>query len=243
MTKILNYIKNANGIGAKYILIFCAAAALVFTIAFRASQNNMPERLQNTANQLLPIKVENGTIVTPANTFKTATLDLFDTPKSNERLRIYLNTTVDSLDTRKLSQGIYITRKAIYTISPNQARTTYLESSFDIPAADYKPFFKDVLNYTSIAVFIFAAPILFVIYFIFCLFYSWCAGLIAKFLKRKTDFDMRMRLSVVCVLPLKLLSYLLSLVGISFGGFTMFVATLFCISLLLMRLPEEKKEA
>ncbi len=54
---------------------------------------------------------------------------------------------------------------------------------------------------------------------------------------------MRMRLSVVCVLPLKLLSYLLSLVGISFGGFTMFVATLFCISLLLMRLPEEKKEA
>ncbi len=243
MTKILDYIKNANGIGAKYILIFSAVAALLLTFTFRTFQNNLPERLQNTADQLLPIKVENGTIVTPENTFKIATLDLFDNAKSNEKLRIYLNTTVDSLDTRKLSQGIYITRKAIYTISPNQAKTNYLESSFEIPAADYRPFFEKALNYTTIVVFILMVAILFLTYFLFCVFYSWCASIIAKFLKRKTDFDMRMRISVVTVLPLKLLSYLLNLVGLSFGGFTIFIATLFCLSLFIMKLPEENKEA
>ncbi len=243
MSKILNYIQNTNGIGAKYILIFSIIIAIFTTTAFRLSQNSLPERLQNTANQLLPIKIEDGTIVSPEDAIKVATLELFENAKSDEKLRIYLNTTVDSLDTRKLTQGIYITRKAVYTIAPRQVRTTYLESSFDIPAADYRPFFEKTLNYTTLVVFIFTAPILFITYFLFCLFYSWCASLIAGFLKRKTDFDMRMRISVMTMLPLKLLSYLLSTIGISLSSFTMFIVTLFCISLMIMKLPEEKKEA
>lgn len=242
MDKILNYIKNANGLGAKYLLIFCGIAALFVCVLFRQSQNTLPERLQKTADQILPIKVENGTIVAPSDTLKVATLELFENAKSNETLRIFLNTTVDSLETRKLIPGIYITRKAIYTIAPNQTRTTYLESSFELPRGDYRPFFEKALNYTTVAVFIFTAPILFIMYFLFCLFYSWCAGIIAAFLKRKTDFDMRMRMSVVTMLPLKTLSYLLSAVGISFSGFTMFIATLFCLALIIMRFPEEPKE-
>lgn len=242
MNKLINYLKNAAGFGIKYLLLFSCLAALILTVFFNISQKNLPNRLQQTADQLLPLKIENGRIVNPDNTFKNITFDLFDNAAQNEKMIITLNTTVDSLDPTKLKPGVYISRTAIYTVAPRQTRTTFFSSSFDIPAGDYRSLFQKALTYVDIIIFITMAVVFFVISLLFSLFYAFCTGIIALIFKKKLAFDLRMRLSVFSLIVLNIISFLIAFIGLDLSGWKMFIAMLAFLGFLSYKIPVENRQ-
>ena len=241
MDKLLNHIKESTGIGALYLLIFSCFAAFVITFLFRQSQVNLPERLQDTADQILPIQIRDGHIVEPDNIVKNATFNIFDNASYNERLKIHIDTTTDSINTAKLRPGIYITRTALHLVDSRQVKTTYFTNSLDIPAGDYRPLFEQILDYAVIVVFLFSFMGFLFYCFIACLFYAGCGAILSKILKRTTDFDFRMRLSVICWIGLKVLIFLLSLMKIYVGGLGSFAAMIAAMAIIIGQLPQEEK--
>lgn len=113
MTRIINYLKNGRGIGT----LFLALLAVIITVqVFYASKKvvlAMVPEVQNTLDQLLPIEIENGVVIEPADTVKNVKLKVPFVP-GYAGLPVILDTRVDSLDFDELlksKSSIQISRK------------------------------------------------------------------------------------------------------------------------------------
>ena len=71
MKNIINYIKFGRGIGARWLFLYAIIVAIVLGISVKTVGYYATPTLQNVADQLLPIKVENG-VVHLAHDFLTA---------------------------------------------------------------------------------------------------------------------------------------------------------------------------
>lgn len=214
MKKIISYIFNGQGLGIKFLSALSVLMALIFAIVIRVQGAAYIPYAQEIADQMLPIKIVNGQIVEPLNTFKMAQIQIEgrDTPLA---LPLILDTRVTNLDAGLLPQGVYVTRTNIYTVNNNQAKVIKIEGDNYIPQGDYTGVFKSWLNWSALIGGIAGIVILFVVYLILTMFYALCAQIIAKLVRRPMAFDARMRLSAVVLTSAYILFIPLGWLGIS----------------------------
>ena len=214
MKKITSYILNGQGLGMKFLAGLSVLMALIFAIVIRVQGAAYVPYAQEIADQMLPVKVVNGQIVEPLNTFKMAQIRIEgrDTPLA---LPLVLDTRVTNLDANLLPQGVYVTRTNIYMVNRNQVKVIKIEGDNYIPKGDYTDVFKSWLNWSAVIGGIAGIVILFVLYLILTMFYALCTQVIAKLARRDMAFDSRMRLSAVVLTAAYILFIPLGWLGFS----------------------------
>lgn len=236
MNKILNYIQNGRGLGIKIILILTLIISTYVSVAVKTGGTDLIPYAQQIADQMLPIKVENGVIVDPVDTIRTATLG-----DSGFTLPFVIDTTTDTLDTSKLKQGVCLSRTTLYTVNNNEVRIKKLQGSFELPQQDYTDFFNSVLNWIAVISFVLVMIFGFLSYFITCLIYALCAILVAKLTKNTYSFDQRMRLSVICFVAAEIIFIPLSFMAIN-SKLLFFIVVIALQGFFLSRLPLSEAE-
>ena len=182
MKKIINYIAGGQGLGIKFTALLALLLSIVFGATVKVMGSDAVPYAQQIADQMLPIKVVNGQIVEPADTYKVVHLR-FNEDSDPYPIPLVLDTTSDVLDINMLDPGIYVTRSNIYFAKEHEVRTYKLANdNFELPRSDYTGFFRSVLNWTAVFVFVFAFAAMFLLYFVLCLFYSVCAVPLAAIL-------------------------------------------------------------
>ncbi len=234
MQKIFNYITKGQGLGVKYILLASVIISFIFSIFIRINGADLVPYANDIMNQMLPLKIENGVVVEPQNTIRVAQLKSGDVAIP---LPIIMDTTIDTLDTSKAEKGFYLTRTAFYVINDNEVRMHTLNEDVDLVQDDYTDEIKSILTWTAISMFFIGILFIFVSYFIAALFYALCAQILGLILRKKYNFDVRMRMSVICFLAVYILYFLLSLAGLESGKLIFFITTLLLQSAIIYKLP------
>lgn len=237
MKKILNYIANAQGLGIKFLLLYSLVLGLIFALFIRIQGPQFIPYAQSLADQMLPIKIENGVVIKPVDTVKKARLSIGD--KSLD-LPLVIDTTVDTLDASHLRDGVYMTRTAIYSVNRNQVRINQLQGNIDLPRADYTDAFKTFLNWSAVLFLIFGSAGIFVFFFILSIFYAFCTSILNYFMKKKFTFDLRMRSSVISLITTYILFFILDLIGVSSGWLGFFLIVMLLQYFLLRNIPSDQ---
>lgn len=237
MQKIFNYIVNGTGIGAKYIFIFSVVMAIAAAITIRTSGIALIPLAQNVSDQMLPIRVENGIVVEPYNTVKTAKIDL-EGMKSPYLLPLVIDTTKDTLNTADLKNGLYLSRTTLYTVANNETRIRKLSGSFVLEKKDYTDFFKSSVNWIAAVSGFIGIAFWFIAYFLLSLFYSVCAMGVSALAAKKFDFDQRMRLSVLSLITVYVVFIPIEWAGFAPSKLLFFLAVIILQSLIVSRLPK-----
>lgn len=239
MQKILNYILNGSGLGMKFLGIFSLIVAIVLAIFLRISGAALIPYAQSVANQLLPIKIENGVITEPVDTIKTTRLQLGSETLS---LPLVLDTTTDTLDTQQLKPGVYITRTQVYTINDNQVKITKFNNSVEIPQGDYRDVFKSWLNWAIIGAAVLGIGFIFTAYFLLALFYAGCAFVLMKIMSRALTFEQRMRLSVLSIIVVYAVISAWNWIGVSTNWVAFLVVMLGLQAAVIGMMPKNEAE-
>lgn len=247
MNKIINYITNGSGLGVKYLLVFSLLMSVFVGIFIRISGGEMIPYAQSVADQLLPVKIENGIVVEPNNTVKTAYMRLGN--RENLVFPFTINTTTDTLDPAHLRPGMYLTRTTLYAVNQYDTRIIKIQDNAYLPKADYSDVFKSLLNWVAFFSAIICTFLLFVFYFILALFYSVCAIAVSAVASKKLDFDLRMRLSSLCLIAAYLLFIPLTFVSLGNSKLFFFIVVIALQAYLIKKLPiipavkEEQQES
>lgn len=231
MEKIFNYIATNKGMALKPLLVFSLILGLLLTIVVRIFAADLIPYAQNAADQILPIRVENGIVVEPANTYKTIRLNDLD-------MNFVIDTQSSHLDLHDLKPGIYLTKTTLYTVgNRNDTRIVPLSGNFDLPKGDYRDVFRSMVNWTAVLVLVLGSAFIFFGWFILSIFYAACSYIISAMMSRKYDFDLRVRLSVLTLITIFVASKILSLLGINVSGLIFFVAVMLLQAAMMRRIP------
>lgn len=152
MEKIINYISRGQGLGIKFLLLFSLIVAVFYAVGtkFAGDQFFVPAA-QKAADAFLPIRIENGIVTEPENTVKNYTFVLGEGKVPDaESFNLTMDTTVDSLDTSGLKEGLYLTKRALYVVQRTQTRVYELEDSSYFPQGDYTDTFHSVVNWAVV---------------------------------------------------------------------------------------------
>lgn len=221
MNKIFNYIKNGRGFGLKFLLLFSLILSLIFSFEVKNLGDKFVPEMQNVADKLLPVKVEKGAIVEPSNEIKS-----IDVNFGGQIFPIVLDTTVDTIDPIGLKPGIYITRKAMYSIDGRDIRVHDFPSDINLPMGNYVNLFKKIVLITAVVFALLGWIAPFIGYALCAVLYALCAQLIAKAKKLPLDFAAAMRLAVTAYIPTLLLIMLLGWFGLNLSFWLTSVAVL-----------------
>lgn len=239
MQKIFNYIIKGQGLGIKYIMLASVIISFIFSLFVRINGAELVPYANDIVNQMLPLKIENGVVVEPKNTIRVAHLN---SGEVSVPLPIVLDTTIDTLNTTQAERGFYLTRTAFYVVNDNEVRMHPLDEDVDLVQDDYTNDIKSVLTWTAVSLFFIGVLFIFVSYFIAAIFYALCAQLLEFFFHKKYNFDIRMRLSVICFLAIYILYFLLSLCGVESGKLVFFITTIILQSTVIYKLPKIQSE-
>lgn len=198
MQKILNYIINGQGLGLKFLILLAFVMSLFLAVMLKVKGADFVPYAQQVADQMLPIKIENGVVTKPYNTFKQANIT-FNNYVKPISIPMFIDTRVDNLDTSDVKEGVYLTRTAFYTVKKNDVRIMQLSGDNEILKADYTDTFNSFLTWCAVIFGVMALCGLFMMYFVLALFYSLCAKIIIWLTSHKLDFDQRMRLSSLTI--------------------------------------------
>lgn len=239
MQKILNYIIKGQGIGIKFILLASFIISLIFSLFIRINGAELVPYANDVINQMLPLKIENGVVVSPQNTIRVAHLQSGNVAIP---LPIIMDTTIDEIDPTQVEKGVYLTRTKFYIINENEVKMYPLEEDVELIQDDYTGDIKSVLNWMAISIFLIGILFIFITYFIAAIFFALCAQIIELALHKKYNFDLRMRLSVICFLSVYIFYFLLSLCGIESGKLILFITTIIVQTAIIYKLPIIKSE-
>lgn len=229
MDRILCYIKNGKGIGALFLLGLSALYVLISALSLNIEKTGIADNLQEVADQILPIKIEDGTLVVPHDVRRQAVLDfsgdelstklttdengkILDSNKKDSIMVFIVDPTIEALDREEnVFQGIYLTKHNLFVVGDDEVRIKPYAGTgdIDIPAGDYR---EQIISFINAFKWIFAAAglvLLFLYYFLGVLFFSLCTAILAALSKREISFDSKMRLNTVAFAALSLLSYAL----------------------------------
>lgn len=236
MNKISAYLTNAKGLGLKFLLLFSFIAAVIFAIYARISGTSLIPYAQSVADQLLPIKIAGGVIVEPVDTVRKALINVGGT---DIELPIILDTSISTLDTTNLKNGVYITKSAIYSINRNQVRIDKLQAdmNMDLPQGDYSAQFKNFLNLIAIITLFAGTFSFFIVTLLLSAFYAICSYALTLLMKKPYTFDLRMRISSVCLITTYILLFTLGLLGVSSGKLGFFLVVMLLEYFLIRHIP------
>lgn len=236
MNKIANYIVSGKGIGALVLLAFAFIAALYFSIWSKVILSDSIPHMQQIADEVLPITVENGKVVIPENTIKE--IDLLGS-ENDVPFPFVIDTTRDTIETQNLTPGLYLSRSYFYSVSGNKTETYKLKNNFSLPRKDYTPLFQSSIKWLVVFMAIAGTGGFFLLFFILTLFYAFCANLAALIDKKKLSFEVRMRLSTVIFITVYLFSTILGRAGLNLNmaAFFLIVVILQVIAVKYLPLP------
>lgn len=234
MEKIFKYIKNGEGIGAKYLLVYALIVAITYGAAFKVLGNMAAPSLQNIADQLFPIKIENGVIVEPANTIKDIKMDIegYDIP-------FILDTRIDAVDTNGLKSGIYISKKSVYAVDKDQVRVHNFKSDMYLPKDDYTGIFKSYATGIALVFAIMVFVSFYVMYLALCCFYAFLANILSKHIRINMDYAASMRLSTVTYIFTSIVFAILKVMQLNANSLIFFVAMI-TLQIIVMKNMKEK---
>lgn len=246
MNKLLNYIAHGKDSGAFLLFVLAFLLALYTAFALRSPMLEMVPYVQEQADKMLPITVENGQVTDPVRTVRE--VDLFaDDEENNEDdgFVFVLDTTLDELtNTDQLPEGFYLTRSYFYHVEKNDVDRTRLEGSFTLEKKDYT---ESLEKFVHLAVLGIAAVVLVLmfIYFLLCAWiYTVLAWIMATLLKFKTVYDFRMRLTCVVFGLITVLEFIVARLGfeLPFGIFSvLMIAAQFGLLFYFSKQPRTKK--
>lgn len=207
MNKILNYIRQGKGRG----LIFLLAAAVlvtIFTVTFIKYQyNEFRPKLVSAMDELLPITVENGQIVSPQDTYKKIDLKLNEDDTSDVMISLILDTRAETAEISPNAYGIYFMKDKFYIVSPNKVEMRPLNDGVwdKQKGEELLDYFVGAL-WLTISVVTLAA--LFVIFLIKTLIVVLFGKIAFKVFNKDATFDTLalMRLSAIVVAVIEMLS-------------------------------------
>lgn len=236
MNKILNYIKFGKGCGLKFLLLYSLVLSIILAVQIKGLGDNFVPEMQNAAEQLLPIKIENGAIVEPNNEIKSVNLNF-----NGIIFPLVLDTTVDTIDPIGLKPGIYVARKALYSVSDKDTRVIDFQENMDLPFGNYISLFKKVVWAVALFAALIGWMVPFVGYALCAVLYAFCGQLVAKCKKLPINFATAMRLACVAYIATLLLVLFLSWFGLFMSFWTISLAVILLEYLLLSAVTTENK--
>ena len=147
-----------------------------------------------------------------------------------------MDTTVDSLDTSGLKEGLYLTKRALYVVQRTQTRVYELEDS------SYTDTFHSVVNWAVVFVGLFGFVAFFILYFIVVIFYATCSYIVSAIFRKQYDFDLRMRLSTLAFIATNVVFTVLGWFGFS-SNLIFLLAVLALQALVIKELPGKQAQA
>ena len=212
MNKILNYIHSGKGIGALFLLALSLICVLFISLSLSLGTKEIVEKTQEVSEKLLPIKIENYTLVEPATEKREASFSI-----GGQQINFAIDPTTDALDTSALKQGIYMSRKNVYFVSDVDTKVESFAQNLDLPKGDYRDTITELLSMLKWTIILVSFIGFFIAFVVLALFYAFCAGIIGSILKKAIPFDAKMRLSSICLSGVVILFILLSFVGLNLG--------------------------
>lgn len=207
MNKIVNYIRQGKGQGLLFLL---AAAVLVtiFAVTFVKYQyNEFRPQLLSAMDELLPITVQNGKIVSPEDTYKKIDLKFNEDVASDITVSVILDTKNSTPEISPNVYGLYFMREGFYIISPNKVeRRALSDGVWD------KQKGEELLDYFAGALWLTVSIVMLAVLFLVFLVKTLIVVLFGKisfklFQKSRTfDFSSFMRLSAIVVAAIETLS-------------------------------------
>ena len=237
MKSIINYIKFGRGIGARWLFLYAVVVSIVLGVSIKIAGYYATPTLQSIADQLLPIKIENGVIVEPENTVKAVKLDA----EELSQYPIILDTTLEVIDTAGLRDGIYISKKAVYFVNDNQIRVHNFSGTMDLPKGDYTDMFKKIAVYVAWFMGLLALIVLFIVYLALTAFYAIFATTLSKVCKVNLDYPAGMRLSALAYIFTSVLLAILRLCGLNTPLWLYFIAVI-ALQTIILKLMTVKEE-
>ena len=239
MHKIFRYIKNGQGIGALWILLFSALVA--FSAAYSA-QTLLPiavPHIQLFADTFFPLRVQNSKVIVPQNTIISKTYHV-----NGEPLTITLNTTKDLLDETDKQTGLYLTRSYLYSITDNQIQRQELTADFNLEKRDYVPLLNNLIKYIVRGIVLIGPFFNFIFFMVAVVFYAFLTGFACALNKVTLPFKGKMRLNTVLFIGVYIISTLLGYVGfyLSTLSFFLIMLALQIIVVKTVGTPIEQKE-
>lgn len=236
MNKIKAYILNGKGIGALLLFALAFVASVYLSLNMRSTLIDFIPLAQGIADDVLPIEVKNGVVVTPEDTVKVIDLNEDDADQSAKIPLLVVDTTQDTLDTSTLPQGLYLSRTTLYVVKSDEVRVIKLQDNANImiPKQDYRDAFRTIISWSALTVAACGTVIAFLVFLLLNLFYAYLAGVAAWINKTTLAFDVKMRLNAILFTAVYIFARIMELVGFSLG-LLLFVLLMFALQIAIIR--------
>jgi len=221
MQKILDYIKNGKGVGARFILVLAIFVALYSAYGFSDVLPKIVPHVQSFTDTFFPIKIENGKVIAPQNTVIEKTYHI-----NGEPIVIKLDTTQDLLDNNQQPVGIYLTRSYLYSVSDQKVERQNLPQEIDLKKQDYVPVLQALAKHIVWAVALIGPFFNFICFMLAVLFYAWLTSLACALNKLTLPFKTKMRLNTCLFVSVYIFSTLVGIIGWNLSLFSFFLIML-----------------
>ena len=238
MNKIFNYVNQGRGIGAFPIFVLAFMATMYFCINAKFVLTDSIPHIQQAADEILPIVIENGKITTPQNTIKE--INLLG-KNASVSFPFVLDTTQDNLRTDTLKDGVYLTRSYLYTVGNNEIRTTKLTDSLVLPRQDYTATMQKGIIWFVMTSSVVGTLILFIVYYVLVVFYAVCSNLTAGIAKKRLSFDLKLRLNGILFTIVYIFSFVVGKLGLNLNLFAFFIIMIGLQIYTIKKIPAQEK--
>ena len=239
MKKIIDYILRGKGLGFLFLLASSVIMATAYMCMFKFICNDIKPSIMLVAEEVLPIKVENGKIVEPHNVYKETAIKIGEDKEKSDELKVVLDTR-DDVVYDKVGDGIYITKDSFIASLGKVKKVGLSDGYFDVET--FKGWFNRYLGTLSVVLSI----VIIATSFVGGLIKSLVAMLIMKIVV-KTKFEyvldknQLMRLCAIVVATFEVLSLILSLgVNVSINGIVLYLILLACIFILVDKIIKQE---
>ena len=227
-----------KGIGLLILAFLAIIVSWQVTGVVKTYMQKQVPNIQDTLSQLAPLKIENGTVVEPINSYKEAYLKVLG--DDNERgFKIVIDTKDDTIDLNKIKDdvaSIHLAKKKLYFVKKNEISQTDLsELSFNLEDKDYQEQMKEGISYWGniFGVFIFVVMTLY--YLVCAIIFALVSFLYTIGQADKPDFAARMRVSAVAIFIVSAIDMLLITATHAGINNSIYVLAIILISLIFMR--------
>lgn len=198
MEKFIDYVKGGKGNGFIFLLAAAVLVTIFFVLIIKNLYTDVKPRILLAAEDLLPITVEGGKIVSPADTYKTLELKLDE--RDTDSFLVVLDTKNDNLEVSTQKAGMFITKEMLYLVTPNEVKKVAFEDGvFDM--ARFTDMINQAVGIFSLVISVVSVGVLFLVFLIKTLIVAGIGKLMYKVEKKEelADFSLLMRLSSVLV--------------------------------------------
>lgn len=236
MEKIKNYIKNGRGLGFLFLMTASVLMTMGIMFALKSVYGQIRPQIMLVADEILPINVQAGKIVSPENVYKRVDINFGESDGKVEIFPVVLDTKSEASDMPKAEMGLFLMRDVAYLIMQDEVRRIQLHDG-----EINKPLLEEKLDYflglSSLIMSVMMVAIIFIFSLIKSLILALLSGIILKAQQASSlfSFEAQMRLCAVVVASIETVCFLFSLVGLPVVWFYQFVIEMVLVSLYVVK--------